>query len=184
MIKKLIQKIFRTKEQGLLAIFKDPEALKVAASKVRRNLYITKFDVFTPFPVHGIEKAMGLSRSFIPWLTLVYGLTGAGLLFLFQAWTSSESWPINVGGKPFISWPAFIPITFEGGILFGGVLTVLTLLHFLRLPNFFQKVMDERLTKDRFGLFVDKTDRCFIENELRNLFKECGAEEIKEIDHQ
>lgn len=175
----MIDKIFK-KEKGLLAIFTDSETLVNAVRKTR-EMGLRKFDAFTPFPIHGMEHAMGLSRSPIPWFTLLFGLTGLILLFSFQVWTSAYDWPINVGGKPFISWPAFIPITFEGMVLIGGVGTVLTLFAFMRIPNYFHKPMDPRLTDDHFGLFIDETDPNFDQARINQLLQDCHAHEIKNI---
>ena len=99
------------KQKGILAIFEDPDSLKDAASKVHR-MQIKKFDAYTPFAIHGLEKAMGLKRSWIPWATLFLGLVGWCLGFYFQVWTMAIDWPVNVGGKPYISLPAYIPLTF------------------------------------------------------------------------
>ncbi|MBX7147671.1 DUF3341 domain-containing protein [bacterium] len=171
-----------TKEKGILAVFNDQHQLLDAIKKVRA-MGITKMDAFTPFPIHGIEDAMGLKRSWIPWATLVYGLTGATLAFTFETWTSAFDWPLNIGGKPFISWPAFIPITFEGGILIGGVLTVLTLFGVMKLPCFSKPVLDVRLTNDHFGLMIEDADPKFNEDKLSNAFKECHVVDIKKIGH-
>lgn len=168
------------KEEGLLGVFKTPEAILEAVRRVRAQ-EISQLDAFTPFPVHGMEDAMGLKRSFIPYLTLVFCLSGACLLYFFQVWTSAIDWPINVGGKPFVSWPAFIPITFEGMVLLGGVLTVVTLFVTLRLPNRHLPPLDNRLTSDLFGLFIDKTDPRFDESKLSQILKDCDALEIKKI---
>ncbi|MBI2339618.1 MAG: DUF3341 domain-containing protein [Deltaproteobacteria bacterium] len=167
-------------EKGLLAIFDHPDGLLSAVKKVR-HLGVKKLDAFTPYAVHGLEQAVGLKRSWIPYATLGLGLTGWCLGFLFQAWTSAVDWPLNVGGKPLISWPAFIPITFESMVLIGGVLTTLILFAACRLPNMSRAALDPRLTDDRFGLFVDETDPCFDEAILRRLLKECHVEEIKNI---
>lgn len=169
------------REQGLLAIFDDLEQLKSAAARVHER-GVSKFDAFSPFPVHGLEKKMGLAKSFISKVTLVMGLSGAGLLFLFQWWTSAVDWPATVGGKPLFSWPAFIPITFEGMVLIGGISTVLALLFACRLPNLTAPVLDTRFTVDRFGLFVDRTDPKFDEAALRAMFRECDANEIHAVE--
>lgn len=168
------------REQGLLGVFVDQKAIKSAAAKVH-DLGIQRFDCFTPFPVHGLEKSMGLKKSFISKVTLVAGLSGAALLLWFQWWTSAVDWPANVGGKPLFSLPAFIPITFEGMVLIGGISTVAALLWACRLPNYSQRVLDPRFTDDRFGLFVDKTDPRFDETALRAILQECNAEEIQTI---
>lgn len=169
-------------DKGLLGLFKTPAELIEAIGKVRGlNVQTRNMEALSPFPMHEIDHALGLKRSFIPYLTLVFGLSGAALLFLFQAWTSAIDWPINVGGKPFISWPAFIPITFEGGILFGGVLTVLSLFAILKLP-ITSPPLDERLTNDCFGLFIDETDPNFKNDDVQKVLSECGAIEVKRID--
>src|SRR3989338_6551041 len=180
MKKKVLKFLGAKNEKGLLALFDHPEKLLNAIKKIR-ELNVSMFEAFTPFPVHGIEKAMGLKRSWIPYATLVFGLSGAGLLFYFQVWTMAIDWPINIGGKPFFSWPAFIPITFEGMVLFGGVLTVVTLFATLKLPNLFRKPLDLRLTNDAFGLWIGEEDPHFDRAKFNNLLKECDAQEIKII---
>src|SRR3989338_10008364 len=140
--------------RALLAIFKDPEHLKEAASHIRK-LSIRRFEAYTPFPIHGLERAMGIGKSWVSAVTLVMGLMGGALGFLFQAWTSAVDWPLNVGGEPLISWPALIPVTFEGMVLFAGVLSFLTFFVINKLPDYSKPVLDERLTNDKFGLFID-----------------------------
>ena len=168
------------KAQGTLAIFEHPEDLITATKKVR-GLRIKKIDAFTPFAVHGLDEAMNLKRSWIPYATLVVALTGACLGFLFQAWALSVSWPVNVGGKPAVSWPAFIPVTFELTILTSGVATAFILLAMCWPFDFLRPALDPRLSDDRFGLFVDKSDPKFDESTLKAIFKECNVEEIKII---
>lgn len=169
------------KEKGTLAVFDDPENLLTAAERVRK-MKIEYMETYTPFPIHGMEHAMGLKRSWIPWATLVLGISGWCLAFLFQAWTSAVDWPINIGGKPYVSWPAFIPVTFEGMVLISGVFTTLILLAACRLPNLTKKIFDPRLTDDVFALLVEKMDPHFNEAELRKIFKDCDAKEVKDLE--
>lgn len=178
--KRILKFLGQDEEKGLLAVFDRQQGLLDAACKMR-ELKIKKMEAFTPFPVHGLDSAMGLKRSWIPWSTLCYGLAGAGLLFFFQYWTHAVDWPLIIGGKPYFSWPAYIPITFEGMVLLGGVLTTITLFGTLKLPNFFKKVLDERLTDDHFGLFIDERDAHFDAGKLTGILKESGAKEIKQI---
>lgn len=166
---------------GLLAIFTSPTALKAAAARVRAEGF-TIFESFSPFPIHGIEKTMGIKKSWISAVTLVMGLFGAGLLFFFQCWVSAVDWPLVVGGKPLVSWPAFIPITFEGMVLIGGISTALALFVACRLPGLKNRVLDERLTDDRFGLFIDHCDPQFDAARIRRIFQECNAEEVKSVE--
>lgn len=166
---------------GLLGIFTTPAALKAAAQRVRAEGF-TICEAFSPFPIHGIEKELGIKKSWISKVTLVMGLSGAALLFWFQCWTSAVDWPLVVGGKPFVSWPAFIPITFEGMVLIGGISTALALFVACRLPGLNNRVLDDRLTDDRFGLFIDHCDPMFDVARIRQLFQECHAEEVKSVE--
>ena len=165
-------------ESGTLALFESPDEL-VQAIRKTRSLQITKLEAFTPFPIHEVIEALGIKRSWIPWGTLVMALTGMILGFGFQSWTMAVSWPLNIAGKPYISIPAFVPITFELTILIGGISTVLLLFLNCRLPNRKKAVLDLRLTDDLFGLYVEKEDPRFDEVELSKIFKECHAKEIK-----
>ena len=97
---------------GVVGFYSDPHALKDAMSKLRDANY-QEFDAFTPYPIHGMDHAQGLKRSWIPFATLGAGLVGLSCAFLLQWWTSARDWPIIVGGKPYNSLPAFIPIMFD-----------------------------------------------------------------------
>src|SRR5262249_10890635 len=144
--------------KGLFALFTDPEALKVAARAVR-DQKVKRFDAFTPFPVHGIEEAMGLKRSFLPWVTFLAGLTGGTIGLPFEIWTSAYDWPLTVGGKPFVSLPAFIPICFECTVLFAGLATAGALFAACKLPAVDPPILDPALTNDKFGLFISSEDK-------------------------
>ncbi len=97
---------------GILAEFATPADLYHACERVR-DAGFTRWDAHTPFPVHGLDKAMGLRRSPLPWIVLVMALTGAALGFGLQWWVHASAYPLVISGKPYFSWPAFIPITFE-----------------------------------------------------------------------
>jgi hypothetical protein len=168
-------------ERGTLGIFGSPSALKAAAAKARAAGF-TKCEAFSPFPIHGIEKALGIKNSWISKVTLLMGLAGAGLFYYFQVWTSSVDWPINVGGKPMVSWPAFIPITFEGMILIGGISTVAALVFACRLPNYRQRIFDPRLTEGKFGLFIDRRDPQYNQAEVDTMLQGAGAEELMHVE--
>ena len=139
--------------RGVLALYADPDSLLNAAARVKEHGF-RDVDAYTPYPVHGLSEALGIRKSWIPYVTLVMGLSGAGLGLLFQIWTSAYDWPINVGGKPLVSLPAFIPVTFECGVLLGGTTTLAALLFACGLPNYRAPILDRDLTNDRFGLFV------------------------------
>ena len=105
---------------GILAEFRTPAELYHACERVR-DAGFTRWDAHTPFPVHGLDKAMGLKRSPLPWIVLGLGLTGASLGFALQWWVHGVAYPLVISGKPYFSWPAFIPVTFEVGVLFAAL---------------------------------------------------------------
>ncbi len=166
--------------KGLLAIFKDPEQLKTAAAEYR-DRKVKKFDAFSPFPVHGIEEAMGLKRSFLPWITFGAGLTGVTCGLALEIWTSAFDWALNVGGKPMISLPAFIPIAFETTVLFAGLATAASLILVSRMPNLEPAIFDPSFTNDKFGLFVSADDPAYREKDFGDLMKRAGAHEVRVI---
>jgi hypothetical protein len=188
------QKTYEKQLSGVVGFFDDPNALVSAMSKVRDQNF-QYFDAFTPYPVHGLEAAQGLKRSPLPYVTLVAGVTGCSLGFLLQYWTSAIDWPINVGGKPFNSWPAFIPITFEITVLFAGLATVGAMFLINGLPNIKRKVFDPALTRDRFAIWigaplaVEEDDdaaiakaakfKKFDQQEASQFLQQAGAKEVR-----
>lgn len=164
--------------KGIVGIFTDPELLKKAAAEVR-DRKVKNFDAFTPFPVHGIEEAMGLRRSFLPWVTFGAGLTGCTIAATFEIWTSAFDWPLNVGGKPFISLPAFVPIMFELTVLFAGLATAGALFAVCKLPKIDPPIIDPGLTNDKFALYISSEDPAYRESEFAELLKRAGAHEVR-----
>jgi hypothetical protein len=139
---------------GVVGFFDTPAALMKATEAAKKANY-QFFDAFSPYPIHGLEKAQGLRRSWLPYVTLGAGLTGLACATLYQWWTSAVSWPINVGGKPLFSWPAFVPVMFELTVLFGGLATVAAMILVNRLPNTAKKAFDSNITRDRFALLIE-----------------------------
>ena len=138
-------------------------------------------DVYTPYPVHGIDRAMGLRPSRITFVCFALTLLGAGLKLWFQVWASAVSWPVNIGGKPLNSLPAFIPVTFEAAILCGALGTVAVL--FIRSGLFPWKrpqLAAPGVTDDRFVLAIRQTDPDLPPDLAENLFREHGAIDIRE----
>ncbi len=165
----------------LHAVFRrEEEILEVTQSCRERGYEI--IDVYTPYPVHGLERAMGLKPSRIPFACLVFGLLGAGLMFWFQVWASAVDWPANIGGKPLNSAPAFIPVTFETAVLLAGLGTIFVLLARSRLfPLKRPAISDARLTDDHFLLAIRQTDADLHPDMAKDLFLEHGAIEVHEI---
>ncbi len=160
-----------------VGFFDDPEMLLKAGNKARERGF-ENLDAYMPYPVHGINEALGIKRSWIPWATLAAGISGGSLAFLFMSWTSAVDWPLNVGGKPFISWPAFVPITFECTVLFAGLTTMVSLWAACRLPCPNPKVLDLRITDDRFALVVPIAGSGA---EEERFLKEAGALDVKRV---
>jgi hypothetical protein len=165
---------------GVLALYDNPDTLLNAAAQVREHGF-TKADAYTPYPVHGLSEALGIRKSWVPYVTLVMGLSGAVLGLAFEIWTSAVDWPINVGGKPFVSLPAFIPITFECGVLLGGTMTLAALLVACGLPNFRDPILDRSLTDDRFAIFIADSGRGWNENRAIQILQGSGAVDVRVI---
>jgi len=142
---------------GVVGFFETPKALVAAAAKVRDANY-QSFDCYTPYPVHGLEHAQGLKRSPLPFITMGAGLTGLMCAFALQGWTSVVDWPLNVGGKPMWSWPAFVPIFFELTVLFAGLATVGGMFLLNGFPNVTKRAFDPNITVDRLAIMVDAPD--------------------------
>lgn len=167
------------------ALFDDPNKIIKAASKISESGY-TKYDVNTPYPVHGMDKAMKLKPSNLGFVTLFFGLSGTAIALLFMYWTMSVDYPMVIGGKPFFALPAFIPVTFELTVLLATLSTVIGMLaFFFKLPANSHPLHDtdymQNVSKDKYGIFVELADPLFDENKLRNLFKDLGAIKTEDI---
>jgi hypothetical protein len=165
---------------GVVGIWLDDHALVAAAHKVREAGY-KKFDAITPFPVHGIEEAIGIQRSMIPWVTFIAGVVGflSGLALTF--WTSAVDWAINVGGKPFFSGPAFAPIMFELTILFAALASVGAMFVFCGLPKIDPPIIDPDLTSHKFALFIPETEVNYDAGRAEKMLRDLGAQDVRRI---
>ena len=167
---------------GLLAEFATPADLYHACEQVR-DAGFTRWDAHTPFPVHGLDKAMGLRRSPLPWIILVTGLTGATLGFGLQWWVHSSAYPLVISGKPLLAWPAYIPITFEVGVLFAALGAVFGMLGLNRLPMhhhpLFRSKVFERVTDDAFFISIESWDPRFDASATGKLLKSLGARSVE-----
>lgn len=166
---------------GIVGLFKDPYHLLRAAKEAEVRGFV-HCDAFTPYPVHGIDKILGHKRSPIPWVTLAFGLMGCFGGLGFQIWVSAIDWPLNIGGKPYLSIPAFIPITFELTVLLGGLATFFALLFFCRLPNYHTRVLDKNITHNAFALYVPAKEAGFREEDVKGFLQKCGAYEVKMVE--
>ena len=163
----------------LVCVFEREEDLVNAAAASRQS-GLTIVDAYTPYPVHGLSAAMGLRPSRLPWLCFALGAaSGVGIL-LFQYWASAVDWPINVGGRPWNSFPAFVPIAFEVIVLVAaaGTVAAFVVLAGLR-PWRNAGVPDPRVTDDRFALVLlaRESGGCGAIEQLLGRFKPVSIEE-------
>lgn len=163
---------------GLVGEFATPEALLAAAAGLRALGY-AKLDAFTPYPVEGLAEALSLPRSRIAWAVLPAALGGAALAYLVQWWTSAVDWPLDVGGRPPHSAPAFVPIAFESAVLCGALTAFAALLLATGLPRLWHPLFEVEgfasASVDRFWIAVDLTDPSFASLEVDKQLRAAGA---------
>ena len=148
-------------ERVLLATFEHEDDLLGAVVALRRKK-LRIVDAFTPYAVHGLERAMGLRPSRLTWVCFICGTVGALGMLWFEHWSASVSWPLDVGGKPWNSLPSDVPVAFEAAVLLAGFGSVFALLAACRLfPGKQPRVLYPRITDDRFVLVIDETDATF-----------------------
>lgn len=169
---------------GLVAELDTPHAL-LDAVKAIREAGFEKIDTHTPFPVHGMDRAMGLSPTKLPWFVLVGGLTGTCSAFLLQWWMNAVDYPIRVGGKPFFSYQAYVPICFELTVLFSALTIVFTLFGLCRLPQPYHPLFTHdrflRHSDDGFFVSIEASDPRWDETKLRAVLTKAGGKEITVI---
>lgn len=169
---------------GVLAEFASPEALHQACEGVRDAGY-TRWDAHAPFPVHGLERAMGLRASRLPWISLVLALGGATAGMALQGWVSTIAYPLVISGKPFFSWPAFVPVTFELAVLGGAFGAVLGMFALNQLPTLhhplFASERFERASDDGFFISIESWDPMFDAEQTVALLRRLGATHVEEL---
>jgi hypothetical protein len=168
----------------LIGIFDSEDAI-LSVTEAARLRGFKIVDVFAPYAVHGLDKAMGLARSRLPWVCFLLGLTGAGLKVWFEYWTTATDWPLNVGGKPWNSLPAFVPITFEVMVLFAGLSTVLAFFGMSRLwPGRKPALLDPRVTNDRFALVLEEDNAAFDVEAVERFLRAHDALRVEEREQE
>lgn len=159
-----------------VACYDDEEVLFPAVKKLRHSGY-KLHDVYTPFPVHGLDTALGLKESDLHVAGFIYGIMGTCTALGFMSWIFTSDWPINFGGKPHLSLPAFIPITFELTVLFSAVGMVLTFCYLNQImPGVKKHVFHPRQSDDLFVMAIELNE--FVtETEVIDFLKSTGAVE-------
>ena len=149
---------------GVMAEFATPAELLHAAHEIRGQGF-TQVEAYSPFPIHGLDIALGHPGSKVPWIVLMGGLAGAGGGLLLQWWTSAVEYPIRIAGKPLFSIPAFVPVTFELGVLFSAFAALLGMLALNGLPKPFDPAFRhsrfDRVTDDRLFMSIEASDPLF-----------------------
>lgn len=165
--------------KGIAAYFDLPDELMLAAAHTRDSQY-NAFEAYSPFPIHGMDDAMGLGRSWIPWVTFGAGTAGFITANAIQFFTMTFDWPMIIGGKPYAPWPSFVPIMFELTVLFAGVTTAIVM---LIAAGCFRKpfIIDPEITKDRFVLWISADDDAFDADEVRDFLETLNPVEIRTI---
>lgn len=171
-----------TARYGLLAEFETPLALVRAARQVRDEGF-RNWDCYTPFPLHGLDRAMGLRDTRLPWVVLLCGATGTGAAVLMQWWMNAIDYPFLISGKPLFSLPAFVPIIFEVTVLFSALSAVASLFAFNKMPQFYHPVFRSerfrRVTDDRFFIGIEATDPKFDAARTEALLRSLGSSHVE-----
>ena len=169
---------------GLLAEFKGPKDLLHAAEAIKNDGYIN-FDCHTPFPVHGLDDAMGLSRSIIGYIVGIGCVIGAIAGLGLQWWSSTIEYPIIISGKPFFSWQAYMIITFVLMVLGGAFSALIGMFHLNRIPTFHHPLFNsenfEKATDDGFFISIESKDPYFQLDDTKEFLKSLGGNNIEEI---
>lgn len=165
--------------QVLYGLYNDEEILLHAVKKAKED-HLEIMDVYSPFPVHGLDNILGLTESRIHIAGFIYGLIGCLSAFLFMTWVFTRDWPIIFGGKPYFSALSFIPITFEVTVLFASVGMVVTFYTICGMgPGVDNPTLDDRITDDKFCIAFDVDDADAAKQAaLRQFLTDTGAEEV------
>ncbi|RPF74375.1 MAG: DUF3341 domain-containing protein [Rickettsiales bacterium TMED289] len=167
---------------GILARFNCPKSLVYAAEKVRDEGF-TNFDCHSPFPIHGMDDAMGLKRSKLGYVIGVMGMTGALFGFGLQSWIHSIEYPMNISGKPFFAYPAYAIITFELMVLFSAFGAVFGMMFFNRIPRFHHPVFYSEkfsdVSSDAFYVSIEVEDPKYDEEKVISFLENLGGTEIE-----
>ncbi len=169
---------------GILAEFTDAEELVAAAQRVYESGY-RRFEAYSPMPVEGLADAIGFRRTRMPLVVLIGGIIGALSGYGLQYWVSAIAYPLNIGGRPLHSWPAFIPVTFEMTVLIAALFAVLGMLAMNGLPRphhpLFAIREFDRATRDRFFLCILQSDPMFHQQSTRGFMESLGAAEVIDV---
>ena len=181
---------------GMIAEFETPAQILKAAEKVRAEGY-KWWDCCTPFPVHGLDRAMGIRQTILPIIVFFMGLSGTGTAFALQAFTNASDWsiwamvwvtgyPYLISGKPLLSTPAFIPVMFELTILFSALTTVGLMFAFNGLPQLYHPLFRSkrfrRASDDRFFVVIEAKDPRYFKSRTSEFLKSLDPVAVEEVE--
>lgn len=171
---------------GLMAEFDNPSDAVAAARRVHEEGY-TKIDAFSPYPVEELSEAIGVHKTYMSHIVLAGGILGGLTGYLMQFYLATIYYPINVGGKPLHSWPAFIPITFEMTVLGAGLFAVFGMLAMNGLPEPYHPVFNAPnfalASRDRFFVLVESADPKFDRERTAEFLRTLNAREVTDVEH-
>lgn len=174
----------RSRTYGMIAEFDQPEPLLKAIRRARKAGY-ERLDAYTPFPVPELAEVLGLPKSPVPLLALIGGVLGAGGAFFMQWYSAAIDYPWIVAGRPYNSWPSFVPITFELGILTASLFIFIGLFAISRLPRLHHPIFNaprfRRVSRDRFFLLIEAGDPRFDPRETRRFLESLGSRSVNEV---
>ena len=169
---------------GVLAEFRNPKELVDAATSVKKSGY-KDFDTYAPFPIHGMEKAMGIKESPLGWIVLGGAITGMVGALALMIWVMGYEYPMNISGKPFINIPIYVPITFELTVLLSAFAAVFGMIGLNKLPRFHNPLFNverfEKASDDGFFICIEASDTLFSEEKVQKLFRDNGATHIETV---
>ncbi|TVQ63441.1 MAG: DUF3341 domain-containing protein [Phycisphaerales bacterium] len=182
---------FRTEDDrpvhGIMAEYDSAADVYHAAEQVRDAGY-TKWDVYTPYPIHGMEHAMGVKRTFLPLVVAGGGFTGVGLGFLMQWWISGVDYPLMKQGKPYAAWEPFVMVSFELGILFAAFTALFGMLALNGLPRWHHPLMLKerflRASDDRFIIVIEAEDKKFDPDATVKLLEDAGSSRVDLVEDE
>jgi len=169
---------------GIMAEFREPEQL-LAATRAAYEAGYRRMDAYSPYEVEGVAEALGFRKTRVPLVVLLGGICGALTAYGMQWYSAVFSYPLNVGGRPLHSWPAFIPITFELTVLFAALAGVIGMLALNGLPKPYHPVFNapefKLASQTRFFLCIEAADRLFQTSAVREFFLSLGPEKLMEV---
>ena len=169
---------------GLIAEFGDPDLLKEAATKAYAIGY-RNLEAYTPFPVDGLSEAIGFRHDGVRWITLVGGIVGAVSGLLLEYYVCVIAYPLNIGGRPLVSWPAWIPVAFECTILFAAFAAVLGMFILNKLPQPYHPIFNaenfQLATRNRFFLCIEAKDTLFNLKDTRDFLQQLSPLHVGDV---